>query len=150
MLKSVNFKSLTRKLSYSSFFSVLFPDSKNVFFGKIHWAPSDVPEVKRSFSRSKKIYQRQWSHFHSTAVQWSQKLCSSCKRTASLKNAVSCPTRKVSIKGLLNLEWIYEFIVSTKMQTKTFKDFYTSRAEILQSFGWLFGRNVDLICSFWI
>jgi hypothetical protein len=35
-LKSGNFQSLTRKLSYSSFFSVLCPDLKNVFFGKIH------------------------------------------------------------------------------------------------------------------
>ena len=53
-LKSGNFQSLTRKLSYSSFFSVLCPDLKNVFFGKIHWAPSKVLEVKRPFSRSRR------------------------------------------------------------------------------------------------
>ena len=52
--KSGNFQSLTRKLSYSSFFSVLCPDLKNVFFGKIHWAPSEVLEVKRLFSRSRR------------------------------------------------------------------------------------------------
>ena len=52
VLKIGNFKSLTRKPSYSSFFSVLFPDLKNVFFGKIHWAPSEILEVKRPFSRS--------------------------------------------------------------------------------------------------
>ena len=34
VLKTSNFQSLTRKLSYSSFFSVLCPDLKNVFFGK--------------------------------------------------------------------------------------------------------------------
>ena len=44
-LKTGNFKSLTRKPSYSSFFSVLCPDLKNVFFGKIHWAPSEILEV---------------------------------------------------------------------------------------------------------
>ena len=35
-LKTGNFQSLTRKPSYSSFFSVLCPDLKNVFFEKIH------------------------------------------------------------------------------------------------------------------
>ena len=45
---------MTRKPSYSSFFSVLCPDLKNVFFGKIHWAPSEVLEVKRPFSRSRR------------------------------------------------------------------------------------------------
>ena len=54
MLKTGNFKSLTRKPSYSSFFSVLFPELKNVFFRKIHWAPSEVVEVKRPFSRSRR------------------------------------------------------------------------------------------------
>ena len=34
--KTGNFKNLTRKTNYSSFFSVLSPDLKNVFFGKIH------------------------------------------------------------------------------------------------------------------
>jgi hypothetical protein len=51
-LTSNNFKSLTRNLSYSSFFSVLCPDLKNEFFGKIHWDPSEILEVKRPFSRS--------------------------------------------------------------------------------------------------
>ena len=45
---------MTRKPSYSSFFSVLFPDLKNVFFGKIHWALSEILEVKRPFSRSRR------------------------------------------------------------------------------------------------
>ena len=45
LVKNSNFKSLTRKPSYSSFFSVLCPDLKNVFFGKIHWAPSEILEV---------------------------------------------------------------------------------------------------------
>jgi hypothetical protein len=36
---------LTRKPSYSSFFSVLCHDLKNVFFRKIHWAPSEILEV---------------------------------------------------------------------------------------------------------
>ena len=35
-LKTGNNKSLTRKQSYSLFFSVLCPDLKNVFFGKIY------------------------------------------------------------------------------------------------------------------
>ena len=52
VLKTIHFKSLTRKPSYSSFFSVLCPDLKNVFFGKIHRAPSEILEVKRPFSRS--------------------------------------------------------------------------------------------------
>jgi hypothetical protein len=45
-------KSLTRKPSYSSFFSAWCTDFKDVFFGKIPWAPFEVVEVKRSFSRS--------------------------------------------------------------------------------------------------
>ena len=58
-------------------------------------------------------------------------------------------------KGQLNSEWIYEVIVSPKMPTKNLKDFcpgslLESRAEILQIFGWHFGRNDDLINSFWI
>ena len=35
-LKTSNFKSLTRKPNYSSFFSEFYPNLKNVFFGKIH------------------------------------------------------------------------------------------------------------------
>ena len=54
VLKKDNFKSLTRKPSYCSFFSVLCPDLKNLFFGKIHWAPSEFLEVKRPFSRSRR------------------------------------------------------------------------------------------------
>jgi hypothetical protein len=46
------FKSLTRKPSYSSFFSAWCTDFKNVIFEKTHWAHSEVVEVKRSFSRS--------------------------------------------------------------------------------------------------
>ena len=37
---------------YSSFFSAWCTDFKSVIFQKIHWAPSEVVEVKRSFSRS--------------------------------------------------------------------------------------------------
>ena len=51
-LKTDICKSLTRKPSYSSFFSAWCTDFKNVIFGKIHWAPSEVVEVKRSFLRS--------------------------------------------------------------------------------------------------
>ena len=47
-----NFESLTRKPSYSSFFSASSTDFKNVFFEKIHWAPCEVVEVKSSFLRS--------------------------------------------------------------------------------------------------
>ena len=59
------------------------------------------------------------------------------------------------LKGQLNSEWSYEVIVSPKMPTKNLKDFCTrslleGRAEILQIFGWHFGRNDDLINSFWI
>ena len=57
-------------------------------------------------------------------------------------------------KGQLTTEWIYEVIVSPKMPTKNFKDFcpgslLEGRAEILAIFGWHFGRNDDLINSFW-
>ena len=83
------------------------------------------------------------------------------------------------IKGQLNSEWIYEVIVSPKKPTKNYKDFCPTkqtrivalffgyflvivgsffgydpclfaRAEILVIFGWHFGRNDDLINSFWI
>ena len=58
-------------------------------------------------------------------------------------------------KGQLNSEWIYEVIVSPKMPTKNLKDFcpgclLEGMAEILQIFGWHFGRNDDLKNSFWI
>ena len=86
---------------------------------------------------------------------------------------------KVCNKGQLNSEWIYEVIISPKIQTKNYKDFcptkqtrivakktaYThqkitktkcydsclyGRAEIFVIFGLYFGRNDDLINSFWI
>ena len=52
-------------------------------------------------------------------------------------------------KGQLNSEWICEFILSPKMPTKNLKDFchgslLEGRAEILQIFGWHFGRDDDL------
>ena len=82
-------------------------------------------------------------------------------------------------KGQLNSEWIYEFIISPKMQTKNYKDFcptiqtriialflvifwwvyavcfgydpcLVGRAEILTIFGWHFGRNDNIINSVWI
>ena len=75
-------------------------------------------------------------------------------------------------KGQLNSEWIHFFIVSPKMQTKNYKDFcptiqtrivalffgdflvsvgtcFFGMAEIWNIFGWHFGRNDDLINSFW-
>mgnify|MGYP006975443240 CR=1 FL=1 len=51
-LKTGICKSLTRKPSCISFFSAWSTDFKNIFFEKIHWATSEVVEVKRSFSRS--------------------------------------------------------------------------------------------------
>ena len=85
----------------------------------------------------------------------------------------------LQFKGQLNSEWIYEVIVSSKMQTQNYKDFYPTiqtrivalffgeflvivgsffsydpclfgRAEILVIFGLHFGRNDDIINSFWI
>ena len=58
-------------------------------------------------------------------------------------------------KGQLDSEWIYEVIVSPKMPTKNYQDLcpgslLEGRAEILVIFGWHFGRNDDLINSFWI
>ena len=83
-------------------------------------------------------------------------------------------------KGQLNLELIYEVIISPKMQTWNYKNIcptkqtrivakkktaYThqkitkkmcydpclyGRAEILEIFGFNFGRNDDLMNSFWI
>ena len=63
MLKTGNFQSLTRKPSYSSFYSVHFPDLKNVFFGKIHSASSKDLEVKRLFAQIKialALYKKGW------------------------------------------------------------------------------------------
>ena len=82
-------------------------------------------------------------------------------------------------KGQLNSEWIYEFIISPKMQTKNYKDFCHTKqtrdrctffgdflvsvssffgydpclfgmAEILVILGLYVGRNDDLINLFWI
>ena len=58
-------------------------------------------------------------------------------------------------KGQLNSEWSYEIIISPKMPKKNYKDIcpgslLEGRAEILKIFGWYFGRNDDLINSFWI
>ena len=78
-------------------------------------------------------------------------------------------------KGQLNSEWIYEVVISPKIQTKNCKDFCPTiqtrivalflvsvgsffgydpclfgRAEILVILGLHFGRNDDLINSFWI
>ena len=59
------------------------------------------------------------------------------------------------IKGQLNSEWIYEVIISPKMPTENYQDFCAGslsegRAEVLVILGWHFGRNDDLINSFWI
>ena len=61
----------------------------------------------------------------------------------------------VFIKRQLNSKWIYEVIVSSKIPTKNYRDFCPGslsegRAEIWKKFGWHFGRNDDLINSFWI
>ena len=58
-------------------------------------------------------------------------------------------------KGQLNSEWIYDVIVSPKIPTKNYRDLcpgslLKGRAEISVIFGWYFGRNNDLINSFWI
>ena len=58
-------------------------------------------------------------------------------------------------KGQLNSEWIYEVIVSSKIPTKNYRDFclgslLEGRAKIFVVFGWDFGRNDDIINSFWI
>ena len=58
-------------------------------------------------------------------------------------------------KGQLNSEWIYEVIVSSKIPTKNYRDscpgsLLEGRAKIRVIFGWDFGRNDDLIDSFWI
>ena len=62
--------------------------------------------------------------------------------------------QNVAYKGQLNSEWTYEVIVSPKMPTKNHQDFCLGsllevRAEILVIFSWHFGRNDDLINSFW-
>ena len=59
------------------------------------------------------------------------------------------------LKGQLNSEWIYEVIVSSKIATKNYRDFcpgslLEGRAKISVIFGCDFGRNDDLINSFWI
>ena len=80
------------------------------------------------------------------------------------------------LKGQLHSEWIYEVIVSPKMQTKNYKDFCPTKqtstvakknclhspkkkcynpcmygkAEVIVIFGLHFGRNDDLLNSEWI
>ena len=54
-------------------------------------------------------------------------------------------------KGQLNSEWNNEVIVSPKIPAKNYQDFCPrTLLEILVIFGWHFGRNDDLINSFWI
>ena len=58
-------------------------------------------------------------------------------------------------KSQLNSKWIYEVIVSSKIPTKNYRDFcpgslLEGMAKISVIFGWDFGRNDDLINSFWI
>ena len=50
---------MARKPSYSSFFSAGCPDFKIEIFVKIHWAPSEVIEVKRSL-RSRGHFRGRW------------------------------------------------------------------------------------------
>ena len=61
----------------------------------------------------------------------------------------------VFIKGQLNSKWIYEVIVSPKMLTNNYQDFFPGslvegKTEILVIFSWHFGRKDDLTNSFWI
>ena len=63
--------------------------------------------------------------------------------------------RNALFRGQLNSEWIDEVIVSPKRPMKNYQDFcpgslLEGREEILVIFGWHFGRNDDLINSFWI
>ena len=58
-------------------------------------------------------------------------------------------------KGQLSSEWIYEVINCSKIPAKNYRDFclgslLEGRAKISVIFGWDFGRNDDLINSFWI
>ena len=64
LLIIVNFKSLTRKPSYGSFFSAWNTDFKNVIFEKKNWAPSEVIEVKRSFSRPNFVFHLVFTSFY--------------------------------------------------------------------------------------
>ena len=72
-----------------------------------------------------------------------------------VKEGLSVKLQKNSVpKGQLNSEWIYEVIVSPKIPTKNYRDFCPGsllhdRAKISAIFGWDFGRNNDLINSFW-
>ena len=59
----------------------------------------------------------------------------------------------LSSKGQLNSESIYEVIVSSKIPTKSYRDFcpgslLEGRAKISVILGWDFERNDDLINSF--
>jgi hypothetical protein len=58
-------------------------------------------------------------------------------------------------KGQLNSERLYEVIISSKIPTKNYWDFcpgslLEGRTKISVIFGWDFGRNDDLINSFWV
>ena len=58
-----------------------------------------------------------------------------------------------SPKGQLNSDWIFEFVVSSQIPTKHYKDFcpgslLEGRAKISVIFGCDFGRNDDLMNSF--
>ena len=60
-----------------------------------------------------------------------------------------------SKEGQLNSEWIYEDLVSPKMPTKNYQDFCPLKfirgyCRNLGNFWLAFGRNNDLINSFWI
>ena len=115
------------------------------------------------------------SFFWWTVIKWPLlqiKLQFACTQDA-------CPAEHMETKGQLNSEWIYEVFISPKMQPKNYKDFCSTiqtrivalffgdflvsagsffsydpclfgRADILAFFGLYFGKNDDLINSFWI
>ena len=73
----------------------------------------------------------------------------------SITNNLKISQTYLLTKGQLNPIWIYEVIISPKIPTKNYRDFcpgslLEGRAEICVIFGWDFGRNDDLINSFWI
>ena len=83
---------------------------------------------------------------------FSRLLMQQCSKTAQI-NTNDAFISNIIGKGQLNSELIYEIIVSPKMPTKNWKDFFPGsllkgRAEIFQIFGWNFGRKDDLINSF--
>ena len=80
------------------------------------------------------------------------------KKTKRICNGCTTETIDYSAwvtKGQLDSEWIYEIIVSPKIPTKNYRYFcpwslLEGSAEIFMIFGWYFGRNDDLMNSFWI